>query len=129
MGVSLGLAKPCFGSTIAMTRESLARIGGFEAFADDLADDYMIGAALRRDGAVVAIPGFTIGHEYVGTVEAIGDQVSSVAVGDRVLGTYCTCCGGCWNDRRGRSSRSSTASNSRSVKAHSPGPCIFGLTI
>ena len=30
---------------------------------------------------------------------------------------------------RGRASRSSTASNSRSVKAASSGPCILGLTI
>ena len=31
--------------------------------------------------------GFTIGHEFVGTVIAAGDAVDRVAVGDRVLGT------------------------------------------
>jgi ceramide glucosyltransferase len=67
VGTSLGLAKPCFGSTIAMTRASLERIGGFRAFKDDLADDYMIGEALRRDGGIVAIPAFTIGHACVDT--------------------------------------------------------------
>ena len=67
VGTAFGLAKPCFGSTIAMTRASLERIGGFRAFKDDLADDYMIGEALRRDGGTVAIPGFTIGHACVDT--------------------------------------------------------------
>lgn len=65
VGVSLGLAEPCMGSTIALTAERLSAIGGFEAFKDDLADDYAVGAALRRDGEVVAIPGFTIGHTCV----------------------------------------------------------------
>lgn len=67
MGTSLGLAKPCFGSTIAFARASLAEIGGFETFRDDLADDYAIGEALRANGAVVAIPTFTIGHTCVDT--------------------------------------------------------------
>lgn len=62
MGVSLGLAQPCMGSTIALTAERLAAVGGFATFRNDLADDYAIGAALRRDGAVVTIPNFTIGH-------------------------------------------------------------------
>ena len=44
-------------------------------------------------GRVAIEPGFVIGHEYVGTVVAAGDAVSEVAVGDRVLGTYCTACG------------------------------------
>src|SRR5919204_1846192 len=48
-------------------------------------------------GRVAIEPGFVIGHEYVGTVVAIGDSVSEVAVGDRVLGTYCTACGRCFH--------------------------------
>lgn len=67
MGTSLGLAKPCFGSTIAFTSEALADIGGFEAFRDDLADDYAIGEALRARGGIVAIPTFTVGHTCVDT--------------------------------------------------------------
>jgi ceramide glucosyltransferase len=50
LGVGLGLAQPCMGSTIALRRETLARIGGFEAFAGFLADDYAIGAAVRACG-------------------------------------------------------------------------------
>ena len=67
MGTSLGLAKPCFGSTIAFTATSLAEMGGFEAFRDDLADDYAVGEALRARGGLVAIPTFTIGHTCVDT--------------------------------------------------------------
>jgi 2-desacetyl-2-hydroxyethyl bacteriochlorophyllide A dehydrogenase len=51
-------------------------------------------------GRVEIEPGFTIGHEYVGTVVDVGDAVSEVAVGDRVLGCYCTACGGCFHCRR-----------------------------
>jgi 2-desacetyl-2-hydroxyethyl bacteriochlorophyllide A dehydrogenase len=52
-------------------------------------------------GRVAIEPGFTIGHEYVGTVVAVGDEVASVAEGDRVLGTYCTACNECFFCARG----------------------------
>jgi threonine dehydrogenase-like Zn-dependent dehydrogenase len=52
-------------------------------------------------GRVQVEQGFTIGHEYVGTVVAAGDGVTSVAVGDRVLGTFHTACGQCFFCRRG----------------------------
>ena len=52
-------------------------------------------------GRVAIEPGFTIGHEYVGTVTAVGDEVTEVAVGDRVLGSYCTACSECFFCRRG----------------------------
>ncbi len=60
--LTLHLAKPCFGSTIAISRSLLSRIGGLAAFADHLADDYEIGQAVRNAGHEVAIPGFTLGH-------------------------------------------------------------------
>jgi 2-desacetyl-2-hydroxyethyl bacteriochlorophyllide A dehydrogenase len=52
-------------------------------------------------GRVAIEPGFVLGHEYVGTVTAVGDGVGTVAVGDRVLGTYSTACGECFFCRRG----------------------------
>lgn len=52
-------------------------------------------------GRVAIEPGFTIGHEYVGTVVAAGDGVTRVKEGDRVLGTYCTACGECFFCARG----------------------------
>ena len=52
-------------------------------------------------GRVAIEPGFTIGHEYVGTVTATGEAVGSVIAGDRVLGTYCTACNDCFFCARG----------------------------
>jgi 2-desacetyl-2-hydroxyethyl bacteriochlorophyllide A dehydrogenase len=46
-------------------------------------------------------PGFTIGHEFVGTVIAAGDDVHRVAVGDRVLGTFYVACATCSSCLRG----------------------------
>ena len=62
VGTALGLAKPCFGSTIALNRGALERIGGFEAFASQLADDYAIGAAVRKAGFSVGIGPAAVGH-------------------------------------------------------------------
>jgi 2-desacetyl-2-hydroxyethyl bacteriochlorophyllide A dehydrogenase len=52
-------------------------------------------------GRVKIEPGFTIGHEFVGTVLEAGDAVSRVAVGDRVLGCFQTACGTCFFCMRG----------------------------
>jgi 2-desacetyl-2-hydroxyethyl bacteriochlorophyllide A dehydrogenase len=52
-------------------------------------------------GRVAIEQGFVLGHEYVGTVVAAGDQVTGVSEGDRVLGTYCTACGECFFCARG----------------------------
>src|SRR4051794_16247288 len=52
-------------------------------------------------GRVEIEPGFTIGHEYVGTVEAAGDAVTSVSVGDQVLGCFQVACGTCYFCRHG----------------------------
>jgi len=62
IALTLRLARPCFGSTIAISRSVLSRIGGLARFADHLADDYEIGQAVRSAGHEVAIPPFTIGH-------------------------------------------------------------------
>jgi ceramide glucosyltransferase len=62
VGLGLGLARPCFGSTIALRRDMLEKVGGFLAFADHLADDNAIGEAVRRAGAKVAIPSLIVAH-------------------------------------------------------------------
>lgn len=46
-------------------------------------------------GRVPVERGFTIGHEFVGTVIAAGDGVTRVAVGDRVLGCFHVACATC----------------------------------
>lgn len=52
-------------------------------------------------GRVPVEQGFTIGHEFVGTVVAAGEDVERVAVGDRVLGTFHTACATCASCLRG----------------------------
>jgi 2-desacetyl-2-hydroxyethyl bacteriochlorophyllide A dehydrogenase len=52
-------------------------------------------------GRVPVEPGFTLGHEFVGTVLAAGPGVERVAVGDRVLGCFHTACGTCFFCLRG----------------------------
>jgi 2-desacetyl-2-hydroxyethyl bacteriochlorophyllide A dehydrogenase len=46
-------------------------------------------------GRVPVEAGFTIGHEFVGTVLAAGDDVDRVEVGDRVVGCFHTACATC----------------------------------
>lgn len=62
VGRSLELAAPCFGSTIALRRQTLEEVGGFTAFADQLADDYEMGRAVRSKGYTLAIPAMGVGH-------------------------------------------------------------------
>jgi ceramide glucosyltransferase len=62
MAVSLGLAKPCCGATIALRRSMLERIGGFGALADTLADDHAIGVAVSAEGYDIVTAPFLVGH-------------------------------------------------------------------
>ena len=51
-------------------------------------------------GTIKIEEGFTLGHEYVGTVLEAGDGVTGVKPGDRVLGAFVTACGECFFCRR-----------------------------
>jgi ceramide glucosyltransferase len=62
VGLKLGLARPCLGATIALRAETLRRIGGFEAFTDQLADDYALGEAVRELGLKGAVAPIFVGH-------------------------------------------------------------------
>ena len=64
VGLRSGLASPCFGSTIALGRETLQAVGGFRAIADRLADDYALGDAVRAEGFDIAVPATAIGHVF-----------------------------------------------------------------
>jgi 2-desacetyl-2-hydroxyethyl bacteriochlorophyllide A dehydrogenase len=46
-------------------------------------------------GRVPVEPGFTIGHEFVGTVLAAGPEFERATVGERVLGCFHTACATC----------------------------------
>ena len=57
VSLSFGKLKFCFGATMAVRREVLAEIGGFERLASMLADDYMLGNLVSAQGyKVVLVP-------------------------------------------------------------------------
>lgn len=56
----LGASGGCFGATIALSRETLAAIGGFAAVADMLADDHALGAAVRRLGRKIVLSPYIV---------------------------------------------------------------------
>lgn len=62
VSLSLSDARVCMGSTIALRRETLDAIGGFRPFADVLADDHALGAAVRATGLTVAVPPLLLVH-------------------------------------------------------------------
>jgi len=62
LGEALGQARGCYGATIALRAETLARIGGFEAFLELLADDHAMGAAVRGLGLRVVLASVLPGH-------------------------------------------------------------------
>ena len=62
VGLATGLAQPCMGSTIALRRDTLVAIGGFERFADVLADDHAIGQAVGQLGLAMAVPPLMLVH-------------------------------------------------------------------
>jgi ceramide glucosyltransferase len=51
----LGGKVGCYGATIALRRETLESVGGFQALKDQLADDYALGALVRERGLRVAV--------------------------------------------------------------------------
>lgn len=62
LAVRIGAARPCMGSTIALSRATLHEIGGFHAVADVLADDYELGRLVRAHGKSVVLPPLVVGH-------------------------------------------------------------------
>jgi ceramide glucosyltransferase len=64
LGLALGMARPCLGATIALSRETLSRIGGFKTVANQLADDYGIGKAVREAGLNVVVSPMLVAHAF-----------------------------------------------------------------
>jgi ceramide glucosyltransferase len=62
VGTNARLATPCFGSTIALRKDLLRRIGGMKAFSNLLADDYEIGRAVRESGFGMTVAPIVVAH-------------------------------------------------------------------
>jgi 2-desacetyl-2-hydroxyethyl bacteriochlorophyllide A dehydrogenase len=65
-------------------------------------------------GRVPLDEGAVIGHELVGVVEAVGSEVRGLRPGDRVVASFYTACGVCYQCRRGWWSQCET----RSILGH-----------
>ena len=55
LAAATGLEVPCLGATMVIRQSTLAEVGGFERFANVLADDYELGRAVRAKGYSVAL--------------------------------------------------------------------------
>jgi ceramide glucosyltransferase len=62
VGARLKLSRPCLGSTIALRRQSLIAIGGFEPLADCLADDYVLGELVQEHSEPMTVLPLAVGH-------------------------------------------------------------------
>ena len=60
VAAAMGTGVGCFGASIALRRDTLARIGGLAAIEDALADDYALGAAVRRLGLRIELSPYLI---------------------------------------------------------------------
>lgn len=60
---AFGSTRFAFGSTIALRRDTLAVIGGFEALRDTLADDFWLGELSRRAGLRTVLSDLEVGTE------------------------------------------------------------------
>jgi ceramide glucosyltransferase len=55
LGEAMGRANGCYGATMALRAETLARLGGFASLSGLLADDHALGVAVRRLGLRVVV--------------------------------------------------------------------------
>jgi ceramide glucosyltransferase len=60
VGRLLNAAAFCSGATMAIRRETLQRIGGFDALINQLADDYAMGALVRGIGLKIALSRYVV---------------------------------------------------------------------
>ena len=93
IAIALPLKNPMkmAGITIAKAENLLVRIEAVGLCHTDI---------VAQAGEMIPLPG-VLGHEGAGVVEAVGDQVTKVAPGDRVVLTFRSC-GHCRNCRAGK---------------------------
>ena len=63
VGEALG-AHPCLGPTMALRADVLEQVGGLNILADQLADDYVLGEAVRAAGLRIVSPAMVIDHVF-----------------------------------------------------------------
>lgn len=68
--------------------------------------------------------GDVVGHEPMGVIDAVGPDVQSLKVGDRVVVPFNVSCGTCWMCSRGLHSQCETTQN----REHGTGASLFGYS-
>ncbi len=68
--------------------------------------------------------GDVLGHETMGVVEEVGDEVTHIKAGDRVVVPFNISCGRCWMCERGLMSQCETTQ----VRSQGKGAALFGYT-
>lgn len=69
--------------------------------ADEVRVAIVASGVCRTDEELLGHPGLIPGHEGAGIVEAVGNDVEDIEVGDRVLLNWAMSCGSCFYCRRG----------------------------
>ncbi len=69
-------------------------------------------------------PGDVLGHEFMGTVEEVGGEVTNVAPGDRIVVPFNISCGHCFMCSHGLQSQCETTQ----VSEYETGAALFGYT-
>ncbi len=75
--------------------------------------------------------GDVLGHEFVGTVEELGEEVTNLKIGDRVVVPYLIACGRCWFCREGLTALCDNSNpNAGEAERHygASGAGIFGFS-
>jgi threonine dehydrogenase-like Zn-dependent dehydrogenase len=76
-------------------------------------------------GKVIKLePGVILGHEPMGVVEEVGEEVTEIAAGDKVVVPFNISCGECFMCARGLHSQCETTQ----VREHGKGARLFGYT-
>jgi ceramide glucosyltransferase len=60
IGEAMRPGNACFGATMALRRDTYIAIGGFASLRDQLADDYALGAAVRRVGKKIVLSQYLV---------------------------------------------------------------------
>lgn len=69
-------------------------------------------------------PGDVLGHEFMGIVEEVGEEVTNLKPGDRVVVPFTIGCGSCWMCDRGLYAQCETTQ----VKSKNMGSMLFGFS-
>lgn len=102
--------------TIQQPTDAIVRVTSTAICGSDLHLYSVLGAFLH--------PGDVLGHEFMGIVEEVGSEVSSLKPGDRVVVPFVIACGHCWMCDRGLFAACETTQ----MREMGTGAALFGFS-